>query len=167
MENGRFRFPQRARNHHAETPDNQFLALRLHKQSGQSIVTLCGRDHLLGLYGDLSVAEFSPLKLSAVINEMIRFGWKRKSINNHLHRLRKIFRWGVTNELVPESVHRALSEGRPIGTGLIEGGCKTIVSNRLTLNSARWTPTHAEQIAALRCLDYSGLWPDFWSDRAA
>jgi len=51
-----------------------------------------------------------------------------------------------------------LAAGRPIGTGLIEGGCKTIVSNRLKLNSARWTPRHAEQMAALRCLDYSGLW---------
>jgi hypothetical protein len=60
-----------------------------------------------------------------------------------------------------------LAEGRPIGTGLIEGGCKTIVSNRLKLNSARWTPKHAEQIAALRCVDYSGLWSAFWADRAA
>ncbi len=60
-----------------------------------------------------------------------------------------------------------LAEGRPIGTGLIEGGCKTIVSNRLKLNSARWTPKHAEQMAALRCLDYSGLWSAFWADRAA
>jgi hypothetical protein len=60
-----------------------------------------------------------------------------------------------------------LATGRPIGTGLIEGGCKTIVSNRLKLNNARWTDKHAEQMAALRCLDYSGLWSDFWSDRAA
>jgi hypothetical protein len=60
-----------------------------------------------------------------------------------------------------------LAQGRPIGTGLIEGGCKTIVSNRLKLNNARWTAKHAENIAALRCLDYSGLWPDFWADRAA
>lgn len=60
-----------------------------------------------------------------------------------------------------------LAEGRPIGSGLIEGACKTIVSNRLKLNSARWTPSHAEQMAALRCLDYSGLWSDFWADRAA
>jgi len=60
-----------------------------------------------------------------------------------------------------------LAQGRPIGTGLIEGGCKTIVSNRLKLNSARWVPKHAEQIAALRCLDYSGLWSAFWLDRVA
>jgi hypothetical protein len=60
-----------------------------------------------------------------------------------------------------------LAAGRPIGTGLIEGGCKTIVSNRLKLNNARWTAKHAEQMAALRCLDYSGLWSDFWANRAA
>jgi hypothetical protein len=60
-----------------------------------------------------------------------------------------------------------LAAGRPIGTGLIEGGCKTIVSNRLKLNNARWTDNHAEQVAALRCLDYSGLWSEFWTERAA
>jgi hypothetical protein len=58
-----------------------------------------------------------------------------------------------------------LAEGRPIGSGLIEGANKTIVSNRLKLNSARWTPEHAEQISALRCLDYSGLWKEFWLGR--
>lgn len=58
-----------------------------------------------------------------------------------------------------------LAGGRPIGSGLIEGANKTIVSNRLKLNSARWTPQHAEQITALRCLDYSGLWTEFWLKR--
>ena len=60
-----------------------------------------------------------------------------------------------------------LAEGRPIGSGLIEGANKTIVSNRLKLNSARWTAEHAENIAALRCMDYSGLWSDYWTHRAA
>jgi hypothetical protein len=60
-----------------------------------------------------------------------------------------------------------LADGRPIGSGLIEGANKTIVTNRLKLNSARWTPEHAEHIAALRCLDYSGLWAEFWLQRAA
>jgi hypothetical protein len=58
-----------------------------------------------------------------------------------------------------------LAEGRPIGSGLIEGANKTIVANRLKLNSARWTPEHAEQITALRCVDYSRLWAEFWLQR--
>jgi hypothetical protein len=60
-----------------------------------------------------------------------------------------------------------LENGRPIGSGLIEGANKTIVTNRLKLNSARWTPEHAEQVSALRCLDYSGLWHEFWLQRTA
>jgi hypothetical protein len=60
-----------------------------------------------------------------------------------------------------------LADGRPIGSGLIEGANKTVVANRLKLNSARWTPEHAEHIAALRCLDYSGLWDDYWRERVA
>jgi hypothetical protein len=60
-----------------------------------------------------------------------------------------------------------LADGRPIGSGLIEGANKTIVSNRLKVNSARGTPEHAEDVAALRCLDYSGLWPNFWQEKAA
>ena len=59
-----------------------------------------------------------------------------------------------------------LADGRPIGSGLIEGANKTVVSNRLKLNSARWTEENAESITALRCLDYSGLWNDFWLIRA-
>jgi hypothetical protein len=58
-----------------------------------------------------------------------------------------------------------LADGRPIGSGLIEGANKTIVSNRLKLNSARWMPEHVESISALRCLDYSGLWDPFWLQR--
>ena len=58
-----------------------------------------------------------------------------------------------------------LAAGQPIGSGLVEGANKTIVSNRLKLNSARWTPEHAEQISALRCVDYSGMWTDFWLER--
>lgn len=75
----------------------------------------------------------------------------------------------LLNYLMPNAdsmwYKQRLAEGRPIGSGLIEGANKTIVSNRLKLNSARWTPEHAEQISALRCLDYSGLWTDFWLER--
>jgi hypothetical protein len=60
---------------------------------------------------------------------------------------------------------KRLAEGRPIGSGLIEGGCKTIVGQRLKRNSARWRPRRAENIAALRCLEYSGCWDSYWNSR--
>jgi len=60
-----------------------------------------------------------------------------------------------------------LAAGRPIGSGLIEGGCKTILGARLKLNSARWQPRRAERIGNLRCLQYSDLWDSYWNARAA
>jgi hypothetical protein len=59
-----------------------------------------------------------------------------------------------------------LAAGLPIGSGLIEGACKTI-KGRLCLNSARWRVRRVERIGALKCLDYGGQWDAYWQDRAA
>jgi hypothetical protein len=60
-----------------------------------------------------------------------------------------------------------LRRGLIIGSGQIEGACKTVVGRRLKLNSARWLPHRAQNLAALPALDYSDLWPTFWSAQAA
>lgn len=60
-----------------------------------------------------------------------------------------------------------LAAGRPIGSGLIEGACKTLIGQRLKLNSARWVPHRATRMGNLRCLQYSDLWDAYWNNRAA
>lgn len=60
-----------------------------------------------------------------------------------------------------------LAAGRPIGSGLIEGGCKNVLGARLKLNSARWRVRRAERMGNLRCLEYSDLWDAYWQSRAA
>jgi hypothetical protein len=60
-----------------------------------------------------------------------------------------------------------LAAGRPIGSGLIEGGCKNVIGARLKLNSARWRRHRAERMGHLRCLQYSDLWDTYWQSRAA
>lgn len=60
---------------------------------------------------------------------------------------------------------RRLKEGLPIGSGLIEGGCKNVLAKRLKLNSARWRIRRAERMGAIRCLQYSGLWETYWESR--
>ena len=60
-----------------------------------------------------------------------------------------------------------LAAGRPIGSGLIEGACKTAIGRRLKLNSARWAPRRAVRMGNLRCLQYSDLWDAYWNNRAA
>lgn len=55
-----------------------------------------------------------------------------------------------------------LAAGLPIGSGLIEGGCKNIIGARLKLNNARWRIRRAERIGMLRCVDASKQWSNFW-----
>jgi hypothetical protein len=52
------------------------------------------------LYGDTPVAEFGPLAVKAVRQKMIEKSRARTTINQHVARLAKMFRWGVENELV-------------------------------------------------------------------
>lgn len=60
-----------------------------------------------------------------------------------------------------------LSQGLPIGSGLIEGACKSTIGARLKINSARWRVRRAERIGALRCLEYSKQWQPYWDNHAA
>lgn len=59
-----------------------------------------------------------------------------------------------------------LAEGKPIGSGAIEGACKKIGS-RLKLNSARWRVKRAERFGALLCLEYADQSANYWSKLAA
>ena len=61
------------------------------------------------LYGHKPASEFGPLALKACRNEMIEIDWSRKTINNHVGRIKRVFRWATENELVPPSIYQALS----------------------------------------------------------
>jgi len=59
-----------------------------------------------------------------------------------------------------------LAGGEPIGSGMIEGGCKNTIGARLKLNNARWRIRRAERIGTLRCVQASDQWENFWSSAA-
>ncbi len=61
------------------------------------------------LYGHTPANEFGPLALKAVREQMIAAGWSRKLINQRVGRIRRAFKWGVENELVPPAVLQALA----------------------------------------------------------
>jgi integrase len=73
---------------------------------------------LKALYGRTPAAEFSPLKLKAVRQRMIegepapegeqRRGLARSEINKRIGRIKRVFRWGVENEMVPPYVLHGL-----------------------------------------------------------
>ena len=58
------------------------------------------------------------------------------------------------------------SQGLFVGSGVIEAGCKTIIGQRLKLSGMHWTVRGANDIIALRCLQLSGGWEEFWEGRA-
>ncbi len=60
------------------------------------------------LFGKIPAAEFSPLKLKAVRQSLIDAGVSRGVINQRVGRVKRLFKWGVAEELVPEPVHRGL-----------------------------------------------------------
>jgi integrase len=72
---------------------------------------------LRALYESLLAAEFSPLKLSAVREEMIRAGLARTLINSRVAKIVRVYKWGVAQELVAETVCRALEKVEPLHPG--------------------------------------------------
>jgi len=60
------------------------------------------------LYGEAFVTEFGPLSLKAVRQQFITKGWGRKTINSRVERVRRVFKWGVAEELVPAPIYQAL-----------------------------------------------------------
>jgi hypothetical protein len=57
---------------------------------------------------------------------------------------------------------RALAEGLPIATGVIEGACRYLVKDRMGRTGACWSLTGAEAILRLRALRASGDFDDYW-----
>jgi len=60
------------------------------------------------LYGREPVTNFGPLALVACRQKLIDAGYCRRRINQHIGRVRQMFKWGVARELAPETTWRAL-----------------------------------------------------------
>ena len=57
---------------------------------------------------------------------------------------------------------KALAEGVPIATGVIEGACRHLVEDRMNLTGARWSLTGAEAVLRLRALRSSHDFDAYW-----
>jgi hypothetical protein len=68
--------------------------------------------------------------------------------SNHLHQMRYA---------------RYVEQGIPIGSGVTEAACKTLVKQRLCCSGMRWTPEGAQIILSLRALVLTeSRWGQFW-----
>jgi hypothetical protein len=77
---------------------------------------------------------------------------------------------GLVGYLTPHGDHTAyrerLAEGRSIGSGMVEGACKTAIGRRLKQTGARWRVRRLERMAALCCLRYGDQFEAYWKSVA-
>ena len=90
-------------------------AFRLHAEAaypdaggGQQVNYREACKPLVKLYADVPAADFGPLALQAVRAEMVGRGWCRTHVNRQIVRVKHVFKWGVSKELVPPAVLAAL-----------------------------------------------------------
>lgn len=72
---------------------------------------------LMELFGYTLVRDFRPSNLMAVQQKMIENNLSRKTVNNRINRIRRIFKWGVARDLVPPDVLVALQAVEPLKRG--------------------------------------------------
>jgi integrase len=61
------------------------------------------------MYCATPAAEFGPLALKAVRQKMIDVGLARTTVNNRVRRLKHVFKWAASEQLVPVGTYQALA----------------------------------------------------------
>ena len=122
------------------------------------------------LYGSEPVGSLTPTRLRAVRLLMIERGLARGTINSRINRIRTVWRWAVSRELVTDAVVRALAavEGLVSGedgareSGPVEPVCWAIVERTGQVMPAWawavtrvcwWTGARSGEVMALRGCD--------------
>jgi len=60
-------------------------------------------------YGKELACDFGPLALKAIRQRMVDDGHSRVYVNDHIDRIKRMFKWGVGEELVSSDVYNALA----------------------------------------------------------
>src|SRR5262245_28599163 len=72
---------------------------------------------LKALYGHTLARDFGPLALKAVRQSMLESRLSRRVINSRIGRVRRVFKWAVSEELIPPSVFHGLQAVAGLGRG--------------------------------------------------
>lgn len=75
---------------------------------------------LVQLYGDTPAAAFGPKALKVVREAMLALEWARQHVNDQVGRVRRVFRWGVEQEIVPPEILTGLKSLLPLRKGRVD-----------------------------------------------
>jgi integrase len=92
-------FMRHAERHYAAEPGERSDELKNMKDAVRPLRTL---------YGRTPARSFGPLALRAVRDEMIKSGLARTTVNARINRVRRVFKWAASVEMVPASVVESL-----------------------------------------------------------
>jgi hypothetical protein len=56
----------------------------------------------------------------------------------------------------------ALTQGYPIGSGVVEGACRYLINDRLDITGAHWSIDRAEAVLQVRALKGNGDFEEYW-----
>ncbi len=77
----------------------------------------CAIKYLRTWYGREPAAEFGPLALKTLLQKMVDDRLSRTYINDHLARIKRIWKWGVGEQLIPPATYQAIA----VVGGLVRG----------------------------------------------
>jgi integrase len=115
---------------------------------------------LIELFGTARIRDFRPTSLKVVRQQMIDAGLSCKTINNRVNRIRRMFKWGVENDLVEPSILHALQAVAPLRrgrNGVKEGPGVKPVPDDLIETTLIYMPAMVQ--AMIRVQLYSGMRP--------
>jgi hypothetical protein len=93
---------------------------------------------------------------------------ERKTLRSPRHRASLDNLCDYLRPHIEHTPYRArLSQGQTIGSGIVEGACKTVIGRRLKQTGARWRIRRLERMATLCCVLYGDQWDAYWSPQAA
>ena len=89
------------------------------------------------LYGSVVACDFGPKKLRVVREQMVEKGWTRKSVNRQVSRLRSVFKWAASHEIVPFEVYHRLTTIEPLRPGEVEESERVMPVSRAHIRRVR------------------------------
>lgn len=99
---------------------------------------------------------------SRILNELLNYKNQLKMSKENLKTLQTTITY-IENNKDKMHYHAHVAANMPIGSGVTEAACKTLVKQRMCKGSARWKDTGATTVLTLRSLHLTNVrWDQFW-----
>ena len=127
-------------------------------EAGTAIYGEKGNDRLFWVRSKLF--EILEGKVGYIVGGLKQIIQKRNLSKSKKETLQKVITYFINHKHMIK-YDEYLAKGFPIGTGVIEGACGTLVKNRMERSGMRWKRTGAQAMLDTRSVKINGNWNDF------